>query len=49
MEKYGIDPVTFYNWKKKFDTMGEDGFRHDITPAQIKEIKRLEKENELIV
>lgn len=28
--------------------MGEDGFRHGITPAQIKEIKRLEKENQLL-
>lgn len=48
LEKHGIYPATFYSWKKKFDTMGEDGFRHGITPAQIKEIKRLEKENELL-
>jgi putative transposase len=27
--------------------MAEDGFRHGITPAHLKEIKRLEKENDL--
>jgi putative transposase len=48
LEKHGVYPATFYSWKKKFDKMGEDGFRHGITPAQIKEIKRLEKENELL-
>ena len=48
IERHGIYPATFYSWKKKFDTMGEDGFRHGITPAQIKEIKRLEKENQLL-
>lgn len=48
LEKHGIYPATFYSWKKKFDTMGEDGFRHGITPAHLKEIKRLEKENGLL-
>ena len=28
--------------------MGELGFRHGMTPAHIKEIKRLEKENSLL-
>ena len=45
LEKHGIYPATFYLWKKKFDTMGEAGFRHGMTPAHLKEIKRLEKEN----
>jgi len=48
LEKHGIYPATFYSWKKKFDTMGEEGFRHGITPAHLKEIKRLEKENDLL-
>ena len=48
LEKYGIYPATFYSWRKKYETMGEDGFRHGMTPAQLKEIKRLEKENELL-
>ena len=48
LEKHGIYPATYYSWKKKYEQMGEDGFRHGMTPAHIKEIKRLEKENELL-
>ena len=48
LDKHGIYPATYYSWKKKFETMGEDGFRHGITPEHIKEIKRLEKENDLL-
>lgn len=48
LEKHGIYPATYYNWKKKFESMGESGFRHGMTPAHIKEIKRLEKENDLL-
>ena len=48
LEKYGIYPATYYSWRKKFDTMGEAGFRHGMTPAQLKEIRRLEKENKTL-
>lgn len=48
LEKHGIYPATYYSWKKKYEQMGEDGFQHGMTPAHIKEIKRLEKENELL-
>ncbi len=48
LEKHGIYPATFYSWKKKFETMGETGFRHGMTPAHLKEIKRLEKDNHLL-
>src|SRR6056297_3630482 len=48
LEKHGIYPATFYSWRKKFDTMGEAGFRHGMTPAQLKEIRRLEKENKML-
>lgn len=48
LEKHGIYTATFYNWKKKFEIMGEEGFRHGMTPAHLKEIRRLEKENELL-
>ena len=48
IEKHGIYPVTYYSWKKKYESMGEAGFRHGMTPEHIKEIKRLEKENELL-
>jgi putative transposase len=43
LEKHGIYPATYYSWKKKYEQMGKDGFRHGMTPAHIKEIKRLEK------
>ena len=46
LDKHGVYPATYYSWKKKFDSMGEAGFRHGMTPAHLKEIKRLEKENE---
>jgi putative transposase len=45
-EKYGIYPATYYTWKKKYEEMGEAGFRHGMTPDQLKEIKRLQKENQ---
>lgn len=48
LDKYGIYPATYYSWKKKFETMGETGFRHGMTPGHLKEIRRLEKENELL-
>lgn len=48
LEKHGLYPATFYSWRKKYDQMGEEGFRHGITPAQLKEIKRLEKENAML-
>ena len=48
LEKYGVYPATFYSWRKKYDQMGEEGFRHGITPAQLKEIRRLEKENAML-
>lgn len=48
LEKHGIYPATYYNWKKKYEHMGEEGFRHGITPEQLKEIKRLEKENQVL-
>ena len=48
LEQHGIYPATYYSWKKKYETMGEAGFRHGMTPAHLKEIKRLEKENLLL-
>lgn len=46
LAKHGVYPATYYSWKKKFESMGEDGFRHGITKAKLKEMRRLEKENE---
>ena len=48
LDKHGLYPATFYSWKRKFEQMGEEGFRHGITPAHLKEIKALQKENELL-
>lgn len=48
IEKHGIYPASYYSWKKKLDEMGEEGFTHGITPAQIKRIRALEKENKLL-
>lgn len=46
LEKYGVYPATFYGWKRKLDEMGPEGLHHGMTPAHLKEIRRLEKENE---
>jgi putative transposase len=46
LEKHGIYPVTFYSWRKKLQEMGEEGLRRGATPAQIKRIRELEKENQ---
>ena len=48
LEKYNLYPASYYSWKKKFDEMGEEGFANGITPAQIKRIRELEKENKLL-
>ena len=48
IEKHGLYPATYYSWKKKLETMGEAGFRHGMTPAHLKENKRLQKENALL-
>lgn len=48
LDKFGIYPATYYSWKKKFETMGETGFQHGMSPMHLKEIRRLEKENNLL-
>ena len=48
LEKHKIFPASYYSWKKKFQTMGEEGFTHGITPEQIKRIRELEKENKAL-
>ena len=45
LDKYGLYPSTFYSWRKKMDSMGEQGLSHGMTPVHLKEIRRLEKEN----
>ncbi|GJM60750.1 MULTISPECIES: transposase [Persicobacter] len=48
LSKYGVYPATYKNWVKKYETMGEAGFTRGMTIPQLKEIKRLEKENALL-
>jgi len=48
LDKYGLYPSIYYIWKKKFESMGEAGFRHGMPPEHLKEIRRLEKENALL-
>lgn len=48
LEKYLVFPASYYAWKKKLETMGEDGFSHGMTPDQLKRIRELEKENKLL-
>ncbi len=45
LEKHGIYAATYYSWKKKLEQMGEEGLKHGTTPAQLKRIRELEKEN----
>ena len=45
LDKYGVYPATYYEWKRKLDTMGEKGLEWGMTPEHLKEIRRLEKEN----
>ncbi len=46
LEKYGVYPATFYGWRRMLEQMGEVGLQHGMTPAHLKEIRRLEKENQ---
>jgi putative transposase len=46
LEKHGIYTATYYSWRKKFNTMGESGLVHGMTPAHLKRIRELEKENQ---
>ena len=48
LEKYSVFPASYYAWKKKMDTMGEEGFSHGMTPDQLKRIRELKKENKLL-
>ena len=48
LEKYGIYPATYYSWKEKLITMGEEGLDYGMTKAQLKRIRQLEKENKML-
>lgn len=44
VEKHGVYPSTFYNWKKKFEEMGSEGLNHSMTKERLAKIKELEEE-----
>lgn len=48
LAKYGVFPATYYHWKKKYESMGDEGLKHGMTPLHLQEIRRLEKENDLL-
>jgi len=48
LSKHGIYPATFYNWKKKFESMGEVGLDHSMTKEKLKRISELEQEVDLL-
>ncbi len=48
LEKHGIYPATFYSWKEKLSSMGEEGLDYGMTKAHLKRIRELEKENRLL-
>ena len=44
--KYGIYEASYYQWKNKFQEIGDAGLQHGMTKEHLKEIKRLQKENQ---
>jgi len=45
--KYSVSTATFYNWKKKFDSQGEDGLKVTYD-SRSKELKQSEEENRIL-
>ena len=48
LEKHGVYPASYYSWKKKLDSMGEEGLDHGMSKPQLKRIRHLEKENQML-
>ncbi len=48
LEKYGIYKASYYTWKRRFEEMGVEGLQHGMTPAHLKRIRELEKENKML-
>ncbi|MBK7968561.1 MAG: transposase [Bacteroidetes bacterium] len=46
--KYGIYPASYYQWVAKLKEMGESGLQHGMTKEHLKEIRRLQKENDAL-
>ena len=48
LEKYGVYAASYYSWKEKLSTMGEDGLDYGMSKEHLKRIRELEKENKLL-
>ncbi len=48
LEKYGIYSTTYYSWKEKFSSMGEEGLDYGMTKSHLKRTRQLEKENRIL-
>jgi putative transposase len=48
LEKYGVYAASYYSWKEKLNTMGEEGLDYGMTKEHLKRIRELEKENKLL-
>lgn len=48
LAKHRIYPATYYSWKEKLGSMGEQGLDYGMTKAHLKRIRTLEKENKLL-
>lgn len=48
LSKYGLYPGTYYYWRKKYRSMGEEGLLHGANKERLKEMKQLRKENEML-
>lgn len=48
LEKYDVYPATYYYWKRKLNESGEAGLSHGITKKKLSDIRRLEKENQML-
>ena len=47
-DRYGIYPASYYQWVAKLKEMGESGLQHGMTKEHLKEIRRLQKENDAL-
>ena len=48
IEKHGVYQATYYYWRKKYRLMGKAGLAHGANKERLKEVKRLQKENEML-
>ena len=48
LKKYGMYRATYYQWKKRFDQMGEEGLTHSMNQERMKKISELEQEVDLL-